>query len=106
MLVEVDHRVMLVDFDERARPISGLDDAVALGPRFHSGLPARLAASAGAVAAEAAAAATTEAAYRFRPRPVHRQAPSAHLILIEFGGGLLRLLVGRHFDERESPGAA
>src|SRR5262245_14244160 len=35
VLVEVDHRVMLVDFDERAGPVRGLGDAIAFGPVFH-----------------------------------------------------------------------
>src|SRR5436190_5909298 len=71
------------------------------------GLPARLAASAGTIAAEAAAApATAEATFRFWSGLIHRQASAAHLVLIELGGGLLRFLIGRHLDEGESPGAA
>ena len=35
MSIEVDHRVMFVDFDQRAGPVSRLHHAVAFGPRFH-----------------------------------------------------------------------
>src|SRR5262245_31390493 len=35
MFIEVDHRVMFVDLDERACPIRGLNDAIAFRPSFH-----------------------------------------------------------------------
>ena len=35
MLIEVDYRVVLVDFHERARPVGGLHNTIAFGPRFH-----------------------------------------------------------------------
>src|SRR5438093_480120 len=67
VLVEVDHRMMLVHFDERAGPVIGLHDPIAFRPSFHrhptgywrrsatrETLPARLAASAAAAAAVAA----------------------------------------------------
>src|SRR5439155_16680445 len=95
VLVEVDHGVMLVDFDERAGPVVGLHDPIAFRPSFHrcpmapSGaetLPARLAASAAATAAVAVSAAAAESAFGLGPRFVDRQAPTAHLVLIEFSG--------------------
>src|SRR6185503_18206039 len=60
MLVEINHRVMLVDFDQRTRTIGGLLHAVALSPCLHRMLPAWLAASAATtttttIAAESAA---------------------------------------------------
>src|SRR5437762_12885558 len=66
--------------------------------------PPAAAAATAAVAAEATAAA--EAPFGFRPRFVHRGRPAAELVLIEFSGGLLRLFVGRHFDECESARAS
>ena len=41
VLVEVDHRMLVVDFDQRAQPVGRLHDAVTFGPRFH-GSPAPL----------------------------------------------------------------
>ena len=35
VFVEIDHGVVLVDFDERTRTVGGLRNAIAFGPRFH-----------------------------------------------------------------------
>src|SRR3954447_5008361 len=69
-------------------------------------LPARFAASAAtttaaAVATEAAAPAA-ESTFGLGPRFVDGERPATHLILVEFGRGLLRFLVSRHLDERET----
>src|SRR5262249_43309956 len=92
---------MVVHFNKRPRPICGLHDAIAFGPILH-GLPAWLATSGGvtspAVATEAAAA---ESTFGLRPRFVDRERTATHLILVEFGRGFLRFLVGCHFDERK-----
>src|SRR4029079_9153809 len=63
--------------------------------------PSAAASAATAIAAVAATAAA-KAAFGLRPRFVDGQRESTHLILVELGCGLLRFLVRRHFDERES----
>src|SRR5205814_2165384 len=75
------------------------------GSSYRGSLPARLASSAAAAAAAATtseAAAAAAAALRLRTVVVDGQPPPAHLLLIEFGSRLLRLLVGGHFDECKS----
>src|SRR4249920_1104715 len=72
-------------------------------------LPAGLATSAAATTAAAIAAESTAAAkpaFGLGPGFIDRQAAATHLELIEFGSRLLRLLVGGHLDERESPRAS
>jgi hypothetical protein len=107
VFVEINDRVMIVDFDERAWPVRGLHNAIALGPILH-GLPARLTTSAGVVPAAVSteSAATPESAFGFGPRFVHRERTATHLILIELGRGFLRFLVGCHLDERKATRAA
>ena len=66
----------------------------------------RIAATATATTAAAAATAAAEAAFRLRPRFVHHQRAAVHLMLVELGDGLLRVVVVSHLDERESARAA
>src|SRR5712671_2528851 len=112
---------MFVDLDERPRPIGGLTHAIALRPVFHrasmvseGALPARLAASAAATttaaavaaAAAEAAAPAAESPFGLGPRLVDGQRAAAHLERVELAGRLLRLFIGRHFDECEAAGPA
>src|SRR5262245_59690710 len=64
-------------------------------------LPARLSASAAAFAIAAEAAAAAKPTGRFRPRLVHGERATTHLVAVELRRRLLRFLVGRHFDERK-----
>src|SRR5688572_14290148 len=71
-------------------------------------LPTRLAASAATIAPAAAAvsAAAAKPAFRLGTSFVDCQRATAHLVLVELGGGLLRLFVGGHLDESEPAGTA
>jgi hypothetical protein len=62
--------------------------------------------SATTAAAEAATAAEAAATWRHRPGLVHRKRSAAEAVLVQFGDGILRVLVRRHFNEREAPAAA
>src|SRR5262249_45826447 len=106
VLVEVDDGVMFVDFDQRARPVRRLHDPIALRPRFHRRLPARLASAAAAATVPAASAPPPATAFPPGPPFPHGQSPTPHLVLIELRGRLLRFFVGRHLDEREAPRAS
>src|SRR5262249_27673327 len=116
VLIEIDDRVVLVDLDERAGPVVGLHDPIALRPSFHRDpmappsdaqtLPARLAASTAPAAPVSAVAAATDPPLGLGTRLVARQAAATQLILIEFSGRLLRLVVGCHLDECNPPRAA
>src|SRR5829696_3573373 len=75
----------------------------AAGP-FH--LPARLPLASAAAVASAAPATAVESPFGLRAGLVHYERASIHLLFMELGDGLLRVIVGRHFDERESAGAA
>ena len=81
MLVEIDHRVVLVDLDERARARRSAARRDRLWTSSSS-LPSRLTASAAAAAtaiAAVAAAAAAEPAFGLGPRFVDRQRAAAHL---------------------------
>src|SRR5688500_16581526 len=75
-------------------------------------LPARVGAppgpaAAAAIAAAPAASAAAESAAatwarRLRPRFIHGQRASAHLVAVELRDRLLRIIVARHFDEGEA----
>src|SRR3954468_10127387 len=81
-----------------------------------SKLPARFGATSAAVAATAAAAvaaaaeATTavaaRAGRRLRARLVHGEVAAAELMVVQLLDRVLRVFVGRHFDERETAGPA
>src|SRR5205823_883008 len=56
-----------------------------------------------AAATPASAESTTTAATRLlRPRFVHRQRASTEALLVELRDRILRVLIGRHFHEREA----
>src|SRR5829696_4846935 len=59
-----------------------------------------------ATPATASAAAAAEPPFGLRAGFFHYERASIHLLFIGLGDGLLRVIVGRHFDERESAGAA
>src|SRR5687767_10611775 len=65
---------------------------------------AAAAVDAAAVATPAAVTAATEAArpLRSRPRLVHREITAAEVGVVQLVDRLLRVLVGRHLDEREA----
>src|SRR5450830_1519103 len=64
------------------------------------------AATAAAATAASASAASAESTFWLRPGFVHHERTSIHLVLVELGDGLRRVLVIHHFDEREPAGAA
>src|SRR4051812_16567564 len=80
-----------------------------LPARFGSASAAVAATAAAAVAAAAEAPPTAVAARagrRLRARLVHGEVAAAELMVVQLLDRVLRVLVGRHFDEREAAGAA
>src|SRR6266545_1672875 len=70
------------------------------------GLPAGFGPTALAAAVATAATVCASAARGLRARLVDGEAAAAELMLVEHRDRLLRILVGRHFDEREAARAA
>src|SRR5262245_51150794 len=67
-------------------------------------LPARLAATRGTAVAVSAAAAT--GTWNLRSCFIHRQPPSAKLLIVQLGNGTLGVVVRRHLDKGEATRSA
>src|SRR6185503_11461770 len=89
---------------------SGLPARLSLAPAaaVSTAATATIVAAATTTAAAAAASATpaAKAAFRLRPRFVHDQRATIHLLFVELGDRLLRVVIGCHFDESEAAGPA
>src|SRR5262245_12445744 len=68
------------------------------GRARHDGLPARLAPARRATRAEATTAATPRTRH-LRAGLVHGQPAPTELTVVQFGNGLLRVVIAGHFDE-------
>src|SRR6186997_544171 len=68
-------------------------------------LPARLAATRGTAVAVSATAAAT-GTWNLRSCFIHRQPPSAKLLIVQLGDGTLGVVVRRHLDEGEATRSA
>src|SRR3954465_10982692 len=58
--------------------------------------------AAATAASPSATSAATDPAFGFRPGFVHDERATLHLVLVELGNGLLRVVVVRHLDEGEA----
>src|SRR5262245_31918754 len=68
--------------------------------------PAAAAATASTSTTATATTETTAAPRRHRPRFVHGERPASEALLVELRDRILRILLGRHFHEREAASAS